>query len=263
MYVRTYVRTCSMYIHTYLPHVCKHVHTYVRAYKQCIYVRMYIYIHTYSSCYLVYSIPYRAHSNITKLTADGSQLQSSLTCADNKRVSVEVELKHTLKKLKKTQQEKEELKSSLSVLQGKLDAVNEICDSKEQEIGSIKQRMSNLELERDNLFVNMSKLQDDTKLQGQTDAIRLSELHAQVCTYVLKYGIMYILVTACCNWLINYKVNIRKLQIRKNQHYFFQQCLLESVAYVDSVFATYVHKNLCYRASHSVIYVRRYICIYI
>ena len=166
MYIRTYVRINNVF-------------TYV-----CTYTYIHTYIHTYSSCYLVYSIPYRAHSNITKLTADGSQLQSSLTCADNKRVSVEVELKHTLKKLKKTQQEKEELKSSLSVLQGKLDAVNEICDSKEQEIGSIKQRMSNLELERDNLFVNMSKLQDDTKLQGQTDAIRLSELHAQVCTYV-------------------------------------------------------------------------------
>ena len=166
-----------MYMRTYYVYVCKHVLNKVFMYVRT-YVRNYL-THLFT---FAYSIPYRAHSNITKLTADGSQLQSSLTSAENKRVSVEVELKHTLNKLKKTQQEKEELKSSLSILQGKLDAVNQICDSKEQEIGSIKQRMSNLELERDNLFVNMSKLQDDTKLQGQTDAIRLSELHAQVRT---------------------------------------------------------------------------------
>lgn len=105
-------------------------------------------------------------------------------------MAVEVELKHAVDKLRSAQQEKEELLSALTALQGKLEVVNQICGSKEQEAGGFKRRISNLEMERDGLFANLSQLQDSAKLQGQADALKLSELHSEVrveavciCTY--------------------------------------------------------------------------------
>ena len=116
-------------------------------------------------------------------------------------MAVEVELKLAVDKLRSTQQEKEELQSALTTLQGKLEAVNQICGSKEQELGGFKRRISNLEMERDGLFANLSQLQDNAKLQGQADALKLSELHSEVrmcirstvCVRMYTYSIHTIL----------------------------------------------------------------------
>ena len=132
-------------------------------------------------------LPTRSQSAVTKLSEDTAHLQAALTAAENKRVAVEVELKLAVDKLRSTQQEKEELQSALTTLQGKLEAVNQICGSKEHELGGFKRRISNLEMERDGLFANLSQLQDNAKLQGQADALKLSELHSEVrmCVVVL------------------------------------------------------------------------------
>ena len=90
---------------------------------------------------------------------------------------------HVLSNLKKTEQEKEELTLSLSTLQGELKAVNQVCDSRVQEIRCLKEEVSSLKLEQGSLLVEMSKLQDEAKLQAQVYAIKLSELQAQVRKY--------------------------------------------------------------------------------
>ena len=95
-------------------------------------------------------------------------------------MATEVELKLAVDKLRSTQQEKEELVTALTALQGKLEVVNQICGSKEQEAGGFKRRISNLEMERDGLFANLSQLQEHAKLQGQADALKLSDLHSEV-----------------------------------------------------------------------------------
>ena len=102
-----------------------------------------------------------------------------------------MELKHAVDKLHSVQQEKEELLAALTALQGKLETVNRICGTKEQEVGGFKKRISNLEMERDGLFVNLNQLQDNAKLQGQADALKMSELHSEVSMYLYVFVHMW------------------------------------------------------------------------
>ena len=118
------------------------------------------------------------HSH-AKLVSEHASLQAALTAAEKQNTSLELELRAALEKSTELGRQEESLRHTLVSVENQLKVVSRACELKEQEVASCKRRAANLERERNELSLNLSKMQESAQKQGEMDAAKQSELEAQ------------------------------------------------------------------------------------
>ncbi len=114
----------------------------------------------------------QAHS---KLVSEHVLLQSSLTSSERDNTRLNIDLTNARDKIDQLTKAKDVLTGKLSELENKYKIVAEKCQLKEDEVASIRQRVTNLEKEKYKLLCDFSKVKDETKMQGKRDEARISE----------------------------------------------------------------------------------------
>ena len=116
----------------------------------------------------------------TKLVSEHATLQATLTGLEKKKTSLQHELKSALDKVSLLEKQNEDLGHSLKSVENRLKVATKSCELREQEVSNYKERASGLQKERNELGLNLQKLQKSCHLQGEVDAARLAELQSEV-----------------------------------------------------------------------------------
>ena len=115
-----------------------------------------------------------------KLVSEHATLQATLTSSENQNSSLHHELKSALEKVSHLQEQKEGLARTLESVENRLKVVRKSCELKETELDNYRQKASSLEKEKNELSLNLKKLQESCRLRGRVDAAKLSECQSQV-----------------------------------------------------------------------------------
>ena len=115
-----------------------------------------------------------------KLVSEHAALQATLTSTDKQNGSLQLELKAALEKASQLNKQKEDLACTLSSVENQLKVVSKTCELREEETSGYRQRASDLERERNELSLNLTKLQQCSHTQGQFDTAKQSELQVQL-----------------------------------------------------------------------------------